>query len=423
MSPDSSTFHLVTLGCRVNQYEEERLRAELLGRGFHEVELDGSPDIVVVNTCTVTHVADKKSRQVIRRALRSNPRSRVIATGCAVGNRHALSRLSERVIQVANRDKERLVDLIRAEPPDHHQPAPGPEGSGRHRARALLKIQDGCDQFCTFCIVPFVRGRSRSRGADEVLAEAAGLVRAGFREIVVTGVHLGAYGRDLEGTPTLGGLMRRLAEESGAERVRLSSIEPADFPFDLLETMERTPVVCPHLHLALQHGSDRVLQRMRRGYTREHCERIVAEFLRRFPDGAVTADILVGFPGEDEEDFEALHGFLESLDLAHLHVFPYSPRPGTAASRYPDRVPPALMEARMERILTLGRAKEEHFRQRFIGRTVRVLVETTADGWHKGTTENYLSVRFGDVGAQVGEIRPVLVEALASEGLQGTAVP
>ena len=415
-------FHIVTLGCRVNQYDEDRLRAEFRGRGFREVDLGGSPDVVVVNTCTVTHVADKKSRQLIRRALRENPQARVIATGCAVGNRHALARIPERVIQVANRDKERLVDLVRAEIPEHHQVASPGAGSVSFRARALLKVQDGCDQFCSFCIVPFVRGRSRSRPVDEVMAEARALVGAGLRELVVTGVHVGAYGRDLEPPLGLGFLMRRLAEESGAERVRLSSIEPADFPMDLLDTMERTAVVCPHLHLALQHASDRVLERMRRGYTRAHCEGIVSDFFRRFPDGALTADILVGFPGEEDEDFDALCRLVEEIDFAHLHVFPYSPRPGTAASRYPGRLSPEVMERRMIRILDLGRRKEEAFRQRFVGRTVSVLVEATSDGWHKGTTDNYLSVRFEDAGTPVGDVRSVLVEAVLADGLQGRAV-
>jgi threonylcarbamoyladenosine tRNA methylthiotransferase MtaB len=406
------TFHIETLGCRVNQYDEELLRREFLMRGFSEVAFQDRADVYVINTCTVTHVADKKSRQLIRRALRANPQGRVIATGCAVGNKHALANdVPQRVIQVSNKQKERLVDLVRGELPPHHERDERLARSGQARARALLKVQDGCNQFCTFCIVPFVRGRARSKAPEAVLQEARDLVAAGYAELVVTGVHVGSYGRDLETAGwDLGRLMGALADESGARRIRLSSIEPADFPRSVLDRMDGA--VCRHLHLALQHASNRVLHRMRRGYTIEFYDSIARDFLGRHADGALTADVLVGFPGEDEADFEQLCDYLQATPFAHLHVFPYSTRPGTAAARYPEQVEDGVLRERMERVLAIGRRHEQAFRERFVGRRVDVLVEAPG----RGTTDNYLSVRF-DGDAEVGTIVSVEVLSPSLDGV------
>ncbi len=440
-SADEPTFHIETLGCRVNQYDEEMLRREFSSQGFREVAFEEHPDVHVINTCTVTSVADKKSRQLIRRALRANPHARVIATGCAVGNRAALGGdLSGRVITVSNRQKDRLIDVVCATFPDHHarDESSIKEGSTQHRARALLKVQDGCNQFCTFCIVPFVRGRARSKPPNEVLTEARALVAAGFAEIVVTGVHVGWYGRDLDengcivdrATPSdgpaptgttfpwhLGRLMRLLAEQSGAPRLRLSSIEPADFPPDLLDTMVELGNICPHLHLALQHASDTILDRMHRGYTLAHHDALVDAFLSRFPDGALTADILVGFPGETDADFAILERYLQSRPYAHLHVFPYSKRPGTQASRLPDPVDAALLAHRMERVLSIGREAENSFRRRFVGRRVSVLVEEASGGTCRGTSDNYLGLTFDGPNDLLGRIVTVRATAVTPSGL------
>lgn len=418
------TFHIHTLGCRVNQYDEELLRRELGMRGFREVAFDERADVYIINTCTVTHVADKKSRQLIRRALRANPQASVIATGCAVSNKKALGlSVSEHVLQVSNKHKERLIDLVRAHLPPHHERDERAAATTRQaRARSLLKVQDGCDQFCTFCIVPFVRGRARSKSPHEILAEARGFVAAGSREIVVTGTHVGCYGRDLTPAWHLGRLMRLLAEESGAPRIRLSSIEPADFPMDMLETMRESSVICPHLHLALQHASDRVLSRMRRGYTLAQYDAIVAAYLARFPDGALAADVLVGFPGEDDEDFALLEDYLASRPFAHLHVFPYSVRPGTAAARMPARVSDDVMRGRMDRILALANDSARAFRSRFVGRTVRVIVEEEVAGRFAGTADNSLSVQFDATRPQIGTIVDVQIQSVTQDGVQGRLV-
>ncbi|NDD27026.1 MAG: tRNA (N(6)-L-threonylcarbamoyladenosine(37)-C(2))-methylthiotransferase MtaB [Proteobacteria bacterium] len=420
MTADAPSFHIETLGCRVNQYDEEMLRREFFMRGFREVGLDDAADVYVINTCTVTRVADKKSRQMIRRALRANPEARVIATGCAVGNPDArTARVSPRVVEVSNKHKERLLDLVRAELPAHHErDERNLRDAVQGRARALLKVQDGCNQMCTFCIVPFVRGRARSKPPQEVLAEARQLVGAGYREIVVTGVHVGWYGRDIEGWD-LGRLMALLSRESGAVRVRLSSIEPADFPLEMLDTMVDEGIICPHLHLALQHASDDVLARMRRGYTLAHYDAIVEAFLTRFPEGALTADVLVGFPGETEDDFERLCAYLTSRPFAHLHVFPYSVRPGTAAARMGGHLDERVLQARIDRVLAIARELEEAFRARFLGRTVKVLVEEHAVGRCRGTTDNYLTVEFEGDASLVGSIAAVEVDTLTPSGLAG----
>jgi threonylcarbamoyladenosine tRNA methylthiotransferase MtaB len=405
------TFHIQTLGCRVNQYDEEIMRRDFLRRGFREVAFEAAADVYVINTCTVTHVADRKSRQLIRRALRSHPESRVIATGCAVGNKHALARLPARVIMVSNQHKERLVEVVRAELPPHHERDEQAADTRQRHARALLKVQDGCNQFCTFCIVPFVRGRARSKPPLEVLREARALVAEGYAELVITGVHVGSYGRDLhlDEPWSLGSLLRLLSRQSGAARLRLSSVEPADFPLDLLDTMAESDTMCRHLHLALQHASDRVLERMRRGYDLAHYDSIVRQYLRRFPHGALGADILVGFPGETEQDFDALLAYVESTPFAHLHVFPYSARPGTAASKYPDAIPESVIAERMQRLLVVAERQARAFRERGVGQTVKVLVERVDHGEACGTSDNYLNVRFLSQRAVRGDLVKVRI--------------
>lgn len=387
------------------------MRRQLLAAGLEETGFETASDLFIINTCTVTHIADKKSRQMIRRAMRTNPQARIVATGCAVSHKKGIA-TEPRILRIPNRDKHRLLELLGDELPPHHAATEQPNVQAR--TRALLRVQDGCDQFCTFCIVPFVRGRSRSVPPEEAMAQALELVQSGYREIVLTGVQLGGY--DPGDGWTLGRLLDRLAERFPDTRFRLSSIEPGLFTLDIFEAMARHPNICHHLHLALQHASDAVLERMRRGYTRAAYHKLASRFLAEFPDGALTADILVGFPGETEADFQELIAYLEALPCYRLHVFPYSHRPGTAAVRLPDPVPETLKRERMEQVLALVERKVQAFEQRFVGRTLVGLVEDTDEP--SAMTGNYLTVRL-DTPAAPGSLLPIRMTARRDGVLHG----
>ncbi len=401
-------FAIHTLGCKVNQYDEERMRRQLLAAGLEETSFENASDLFIINTCTVTHIADRKSRQMIRRAMRANPHARVVATGCAVSHKKGLQ-LEPRVLRIPNKEKHRLLELLGDDLPAHHHVAEPPR---QQRTRALLRVQDGCDQFCTFCIVPFVRGRSRSVDPETVMNEAFDLVSMGYREIVLTGVQLGGYGK--ANGWTLGGLLDRLASRFPEVRFRLSSLEPGEFTWDIFDAMAAHPNVCHHLHLALQHASNEVLERMRRGYTRQTYDALVERFLTLCPDGALTADILVGFPGETDAEFEALRAYIEAQPFARLHVFPYSNRPGTAAVRLPDHVAEDVKRARMDVILALAARKEEAFRRRFAGRVLTALVEEAEP--LAAVTGNYLTVRLPEGSVRPGDLVDV---RLSADGLTG----
>ncbi|MHB2019886.1 MAG: tRNA (N(6)-L-threonylcarbamoyladenosine(37)-C(2))-methylthiotransferase MtaB [Candidatus Xenobia bacterium] len=402
-------FAIHTLGCKVNQFDEERMRRQLIAAGLEETDFETPSDLFIINTCTVTHVADKKSRQMIRRAMRTNPHARIVATGCAVSHKRGIA-TEPRILRIPNKQKHRLLELLGHELPDHHEQPPVAQA----RTRALLRVQDGCDQFCTFCIVPFVRGRSRSTPPEEVMGQALELVTGGYREIVLTGVQLGGYGK-AEGY-TLGQLLDRLAERFPETRFRLSSIEPGEFTPDIFDAMARHPNICHHLHLALQHASDPVLERMRRGYTRADYDVLARRFLSEFPDGALTADILVGFPGETADDFQTLLDYLQATPFYRLHVFPHSHRPGTAAVRLPDQVPEALKRERSDAVLALNRLQVAGFEQRAVGRVVECIVEESTEP--TAMTGNYLTVHLDRV-APVGTRLQVRITERRNDRLYG----
>ncbi len=400
------TFSIQTLGCRANQADSEQLRQILLGAGFLEVPFGSPADCAIVNTCTVTGEADRKSRQTLRRA--SRQAGTVVATGCGITRRGGLQALPGAVLKLAPESREQVLELLGA------SGCPGGtalrHGLQAARSRALLKVQEGCDHFCSYCIVPYVRGRSRSTPAQALVEGARRLEEAGHREIVLTGIHLAVWGRDLPGRPDLADLLDRLLERTRQVRFRLSSIEPMSFPHRILERMARFPDrVCPHLHLALQHASDALLKRMRRDYTWAEYDLLARDFLGSVPGACLTTDVLVGFPGETQADFEVLTDRLRTLPFLHLHVFAYSPRKGTAAALYPDQVPEIIRKTRSEQVIRLGERLARAVRHRFRGRVRPVLVERAADraGEWLGTADNFLSVRLPGPPALLGRIVPV----------------
>ena len=390
MNSPPRSFSITTLGCRANQADSARLRAILLGAGLEEKSFGETVDCSIVNTCTVTAEADRKSRQLLTRTLRVLPdTSQVIATGCAVAKRGGLKQLPGAALRLPPDQRENLLSLIGAEScPGREQP------EVVHRTtRALLKIQDGCDQFCTFCIVPYVRGRSQSVGLEQVVAQALEFERQGYSEIVLTGIHLSIWGHDLPGSPDLSHLVAGILQATRAVRVRLASVEPDRFPLALVDIMAREPRVCPYLHLVLQHASDRVLARMHRGYTLDVYRRIVDRFFATVPQATLSSDIMIGFPGEDEDDFRELLGYLRKTPYYHLHVFPYSTRPGTAAAKLSGQVPGEVKKVRRDRVLRLAaRKKIEALRQMIGQRTTVVFEGEHRPGWLKGTTHNGMTL-------------------------------
>lgn len=358
----------------------------LASAGFQEVAFGQPADCQIVNTCTVTREADRKSAQMVRRAARLG--EQVVVTGCGAAQKGgAWQRVPSTALRLPPEQREQILERIGA------QHCPSGEQLERtwlrrDRARALLRIQEGCDQFCTFCIVPYVRGRARSQSREWVLQQVEQLA---VQEVVLSGIHLSAWGGEFE--QDLADLLEYLLENTHGVRYRLSSVEPDLFPRRVFQIMQRHPDrVCPHLHLVLQHASDRVLQRMHRGYNLAHYDALVQEFVSTVPGASLTTDLMVGFPGETEADFTQLMAYVRSTPFARIHVFPYSPRPGTAAARFSDQVDSHVLQSRRDRLLRLAEKKRIDFQRRSLGQLREALVESESDrpGWMKATSDNFL---------------------------------
>jgi threonylcarbamoyladenosine tRNA methylthiotransferase MtaB len=403
------TCRFVTFGCKVNQYDTQAMRESLMSRGWAE-PAGSEADIVIVDTCSVTETAAREALRRIRQAAR-RPNARVVVSGCMVPTHRAdLESIPGVVLLVPPGAKSRLGQAVDAlgpsfpgtATPDAGRTSPAavlPDGDPADvfrlsisrfagRTRAYIKVQDGCDRACAYCVVPRARGRSRSRPADEAVAEARRLVEAGYRELVLTGIHLGAWGRDLPGHLRLFDLVARLLAIPGRWRLRLSSIEADELreeeiaAFSALAapgTGGTAPRLCPHLHLPMQSGSADVLRRMRRPYDPAAFERTVASLRKRLPDAAVSTDLIVGFPGETDRDAAETIAAAERLAFSRIHAFPYSPRPGTEASGMPGHVPAEAVRARMRALALVAAASAEAFHRRFVGRDVEVLVEERPD--------------------------------------------
>ena len=391
-----------TLGCKVNQYDTEAMRERFQGAGYETVPFDGEADVFLVNTCTVTGTGDKKSLQLIRRCHRRFPEADIIVTGClAQRDAEAVSlpgvalvlgtqRRSEVVTlyERAKREGRRIVAV------DALKGAAFEKLSVRshaERTRAVIKIQEGCNRYCTYCVIPYVRGPLRSCPPEEIAEETRSLAAAGFREIVLTGIHLTSYGRDLPGELTICDAVRAVQSVPGVLRIRLGSLEPVVVTEQFIAGVRECPKLCPQFHLALQSGSDRILAAMRRRYTAEEFLEACRRLREAFPDAVLTTDIMTGFPGETEADFEETERVARAAGFARMHVFPYSERKGTRAAALPDSVPVRVREERAARLIAVGKELENQALQSFLGRHVRVLVEESGEeGCGAGYTEGYL---------------------------------
>jgi len=414
-------FKTVTLGCKVNQYETEYLRQGLLRAGFQEALAHEPADLCIVNTCTVTLESDYKSRKIIRALARENPRTEIIVMGCyAARAPQELARLP-RVIHVMT-DKSRLAELVtqlgRIDPPSGI-------ASFDRLHRAYVKVQDGCTMDCAYCIVPKVRPTLLSRPADQVVEEVRRLVEAGHREVVLTGIHLGFYGVDLRpsgnGRTDLASLVRRILSVEGEFRVRLSSLEAAEVRPELLEMMaEHADRICPHLHIPLQSGSDAVLARMRRRWTAREFLARCAEIRRRLDEPAITTDVIVGFPGESEADFEASCRVVREAEFSRVHVFRFSAREGTEAAGLPQQLPPPVKRRRAEALVAIGRELRLAYARKLVGRHLQVVGETlTQDrpGILSGTADRYVTVQFPGGVEMMDRIVRVTADRVLDDGV------
>ena len=401
-------FAIATLGCKVNQYDSAVIEERFSAAGLQRCEFDDPADVYIVNTCTVTGRADAESLKLARRARRLNPNARVIMTGClAQASPHKLDQagavdwiiglnrlddlVSAAIGETGASAPRVMVSDLRKEKAQIAVSAAVPDG----QTRAFLKVQEGCDQFCTFCIVPFSRGASRSVEPRRVMEVLDSLHQSGFKEVILTGVHLGGYGKDLSPSVTLLGLLDMIAERCPIGRVRLSSIDPEELSDEIIDLVAASDKFCPHFHLPLQAGEDELLARMRRRYQTGHYRGRVDRILERMPDAAIGTDLIVGFPGETPGHFKRFFSFVESLPLAYFHVFPYSIRSGTTAAKFTDRVEAGEIRRRAVLFRQLGEGRRLEFMHRFIGRRLRVLVEETRDPASqslRGYSRNYIKV-------------------------------
>jgi threonylcarbamoyladenosine tRNA methylthiotransferase MtaB len=431
-------FAIATLGCKVNQHESDTLTAALEVCGWQAVTKGQTADVCVVNTCTVTQRASMQSRQLIRQLQRAHPGARMVVTGCyaqiAPGEITAIQGVHTIVPQSRKGDLPQMIvaaveslanatDASLAKALSEESWAETTLTASGKRTRPFLKIQDGCNSFCTYCIVPHARGRSRSMTPERVLTHLAHLGHMGYREVVLTGIHLGAYGLDLQPSTHLSALMEAIDAKRPADRVRLSSIEPNELTDAMIDQVAASDAFCPHFHLPLQSGDDTILKRMGRLYTRDDFRRRVAATKQRLPHAAIGADVLVGFPGESDVAFANTVALIAQLPLSYLHVFPFSARPGTPAAKFPDQVPSDVVKARTAEIRALGAAKKKAFMRQAVGRQFAVLIEQRRDplsGHLKGLTGNYLSVLVEGDDAHMNTIVPVkLVDLHDSDQMAG----
>ena len=395
-------YAIVTFGCRVNQADSFVIEEQLRRRGAVDAPPEDA-DLVIVNTCSVTASADQATRQTIRRIVRSNPDVRVVVTGCYATRRPEEIRALPNVVRIVTNDaKEALVASLHAddewtttrrfdggEGPCGMALEPGVAG----RTALTLRVQTGCDEACSYCVIPRTRGAGRSRPLPDVIRDVRLAVDAGYREIAITGVHLGSYGRDLGDGTTLGRLVHILGEWAGDVLFRISSLEPMDCTPEIVGAAAQSPRIAAHFHLPLQHGSDAMLAAMKRPYTSSYYRNLVDDIRARLPHASIGTDIIVGFPGETAERFDAMRDLLDVLPVTYLHVFPYSDRPGTVAAGLPDKAEGNEIRMRAREIRVIGERKTSWFRQSQVGRTMRSLV---VDDGRSVVTGNYLKVRIAE---------------------------
>ena len=425
-----------TLGCKVNQYETEAMTELFKNRGYEITDFSSPADVYVINTCSVTSISDRKSRQIIRRAKKENPDSIVIATGCyaQVAPDEVLA-IDDVNLIIGTNDRNRIVDMAEIINPTDKKSLVGDilkmhtfeemkVSDYEHMTRAYIKIQEGCNQFCTYCIIPYARGPIRSRDPEEVVKEAQRLADDGFSEIILVGIHIASYGLDTKNT-SLADIIKRVNEVRGVKRIRLSSIEPMTLNSEFTEKISSADKLCHHFHLSLQSGCDETLKRMNRRYTSAEYEEIVNAIRKHFPDAAVTTDIMVGFPGETEEEFSKSASFADKMKFADMHIFQYSVRPGTPAAKYKNQISPQVKEQRSKVLERIRNKNTADFLLGFVGKTMEVLFERCIKGEndiYEGKTTNYINVHVKSDEDLSFKYRNVFIEKIDGETAIGRII-
>ena len=401
------TVALITLGCKVNQYETNAMSQKLIENGYKVVEHTQKADIYIINTCTVTNMSDRKSRQMIRRAKEMNPKAFIIAVGCYVQvSKEEVEKIEEIDLALGNEEKVNIVDYcnkLLEEKDSEKQSAMEDvmqakefsefgETSYTEKTRAVIKVQDGCDRFCSYCIIPYARGRVRSRKPEHIIKEIENIAKQGIKEVVITGIHIASYGKDFRNGYKLIDLLKEINQIEGIERIRLGSIEPLLITEEFVQRLTKLEKICEHFHLSLQSGCDETLKRMNRRYTIEQFTEIVERLRVAYSNVNLTTDIIVGFPGETEEEFNKTYKFLENIKFYKMHIFKYSQRKGTKAAEMPEQISPEEKEKRSTKLIELSDKNEEEYNKKYIGKTVEVLWEEEKQGTYKGHTKNYVLV-------------------------------
>lgn len=396
-----------SLGCKVNQYETNAMAQKFVANGYEIVEFDEYADVYIVNTCTVTNIADRKSRQMLRRAKEINKDATLVACGCyAQVAKEELKKIPEIDLIIGNNEKNDIISII-----ENHIAQKGTEDivsdvmykldyvelgttTYTEKTRAVIKIQDGCDRFCSYCLIPYARGHIRSRKIENVIEEIKKVVEEGINEVVITGIHIASYGRDFKGENIgLIDLLEEINKIKGLHRIRLGSIEPTIITEEFVKRLSKLDKICDHFHLSLQSGCTETLKRMNRRYTTEEFKEVTKRLRTKFPNAALTTDIIVGFPGETEEEFNMTYEFLKEIEFYKMHVFKYSQRKGTKAAVMPNQIDGKVKEERSKKLIELSNENEYNYNKKYIGREVEVLFEEREGEYLKGHTTNYIVVK------------------------------
>lgn len=396
-----------SLGCKVNQYETNAMAQKFIENGYEVVEFDEFADVYIVNTCTVTNVADRKSRQMLRRAKEINNKSILVACGCyAQVAKEELKKIEEIDLIIGNNEKKDIISII-----ENHIGENGTEeqvsdvmykceyvelGSTTYteKTRAVIKVQDGCDRFCSYCLIPFARGHIRSRKIENVIDEVKKIVDEGIKEIIITGIHVASYGRDFKDGTSLIDLLEEINKIKNLHRIRLSSIEPVIITDEFVQRLSKLDKICDHFHLSLQSGCTETLKRMNRRYTADEFEQATKRLRAKFPNASLTTDVIVGFPGETENEFNETFEFLKNIKFYQMHVFKYSPRKGTKAAVMPNQIDGKIKEERSKKLIELSHENELYYNTSNIGKDVDVLFEERDGEYIKGHTTNYIVVKY-----------------------------
>ena len=427
------TVAFYTLGCKVNQYETEAVTELFSDDGYEIVPFTEKADIYIVNTCSVTSMSDRKSRQIIRRAKKTNPQSIIAVMGCYSQTApDEVLDIDGVNLVLGTKDKGSILNLVKTidfesklnavtDIRDNHTYEDLTVKRTHDRTRAYIKIQDGCSQFCSYCIIPYARGPVRSRCEKDVIDEITTLAEAGYKEIILTGIHVASYGKDL-GNTSLEELLKKADNIDGIERIRLSSIEPMTLNHEFVEKVKVCKKLCPHFHISLQSGCDATLKRMNRHYTTAQFEEVVTGLREAFTDCAITTDIMTGFAGETEEEFKETLDFVNHIAFADAHVFQYSQRRGTPAARKPNQVSPEIKEQRSKAVINAVSKSRDAFQKSQTGKTVDVLFETVDDGIYEGKTANYITVHAEYDKDICGKFKSVLLKESKNRIMYGKIV-